>query len=98
MQLMAGRRAKEPEIEAEAKAARLRFGSNLEVAMGLKNMTPAKMGAALDCHPDTIYKYMAGKRDPELYVISRLARALGIEENELYPGSEKLRLIVGRKK
>ena len=98
---MAGRRSLSAEEDREKKIAQVQFGKNLTEAMKWRGLDAERLAEAVGRDKDTIYKYMRGDRGPELWILSRLAKALNVAENQLYPGpgsGTHLRVIDGRRR
>ena len=88
----------EPEDAAERERARRQFGANLSSIMETLDTKPADLAELLGFHVDTIYKYMRGDRDPELWIIVRIARYLRVSTDALIVGKNRPQLkVIGRR-
>lgn len=87
-----------PEQAAERERARRQFGANLTSIMETLGTKPGDLAAFLGFHVDTIYKYMRGDRDPELWIIIRIARFLRVSIGTLIIGKGHPQLkVIGRR-
>ena len=71
---------------------REKIGKRIRQLMKEKNIPVKDLASALNCHPDTIYKWGRGERLPKNINLAKIADILGVSLDYLVHG-EKLHLV-----
>lgn len=60
----------------------------LKVARKRRGMTQAETATAMGCHPQVLWKWENGKRNPRMQALKRLAEILGVTTDFLLYGPD----------
>lgn len=92
-----GRKKKTPEQIAAQKAALALFGESLTLLMDQRELGIEALAMIIDQHYDSVVKYRAGKRDPELAILIKIADLFDVPLDRLVgrkrDGSPRLRVV-----